>query len=191
MPEWKEMVMKTAGRVLMALLLLVLAVWAFSYHSFEFKGGLGVSDTGFFSYPRYHAQLGEMPSWKNGEYQFTVRGLPPGPLDLVLQVPNTTDADRAALGSLSNSLSVEITDSSGNEVCEAIGSLSDPTTRERSAWAVASSTSDALLWQPRCQQLTISRFKTYTVRVIVSGADDRPPHRMLKPIFQGGGNELP
>src|SRR5882762_1229303 len=92
MPEWKEMVMKTtAGRVLMALLLLVLAVWAFSYHSFEFKGGLGVSDTGFLSYPRYHAQLGELPSWKNGEYQFTVRGLPPGPLDLVLQVPNATD----------------------------------------------------------------------------------------------------
>ena len=181
----------TARRVLIALSLLVFAVWAFSYHSFEVKGGLGVSDTGFLSYPRYHAQLRDLPLWKNGEYQFTVRGLPPGPVDLVLEVPNATDADEAELISLFNYVSTSITDSSGREVCEATGSVSDATTRERSAWALASTSSGALLWQPRCQQLPISRFKTYTLKVIVSGADDRLLHRIMRPIFQGGGTELP
>jgi|SRR5450432_601461 len=177
----------TARRVLIALSLVVFAVWAFSYHSFEFKGGVGILDSGFFSYPRYHAQIGDLPLWKSGEYRFTVRGLPPGPLDLVLQVPNVTDADKAALTSLSTHVSASLIDSSGTEVCEATGSPSD----ERSAWAMASTSSGALLWQPRCQQLPISRFKTYTVKVTVSGTDDRPPHHMLRPILQGGGNELP
>jgi hypothetical protein len=53
---------------------LVVAVWVFSYRSFEFKGGVGVRDSGVFSYPRYHAQLDDLPLWKSGEYQFIVVG---------------------------------------------------------------------------------------------------------------------
>jgi hypothetical protein len=170
---------------------LVVAVWVFSYHSFEFKGGVGVRDSGVFSYPRYHAQLDDLPLWKSGEYQFIVRGLPPGPLDLVLQVPDATDADRAELTSLSTSVSVSTTDSFGKEVCTATGNLSGARNRDRSAWVLASTSSSASFWQPRCQQLPFSRFKTYTVKVTVSGADDHSPHRMLRPILQGGGNELP
>src|SRR5271169_6341102 len=94
----------TAKRVLIlvaALAVIIVAVIVFSYHSFEFKGGVGILDSGFFSYPRYRAQLGELPLWKTGEYTFVVRGLPPGPLDLELQVPEATDTDRAELTSLS------------------------------------------------------------------------------------------
>ena len=48
----------------------VLVLWTLGYHRFEFKGGVGVRDSGFFSYPRYHAQLGRLPLSKAGEYQF-------------------------------------------------------------------------------------------------------------------------
>jgi hypothetical protein len=188
--------MKITGRRVLTMVpiliaVLVVAVWTFSYHSFEFKGGMGIRDSGFFSYPRYHAQLGELPLWRSGEYQFTVRGLPPGPLDLVLQVPDATDVDRAWLTSLSTSLNASITDSSGKQVCAANGNLSDAGNRDRSSWVLASSSSSASFWQPNCQQIPISRFKTYTVKVTVSGGDDRSPHKVLKPILQGGGNELP
>jgi len=33
---------------------LVVAVWAFGYHPFEFKGGIGIRDSGFF---RTHATM--------------------------------------------------------------------------------------------------------------------------------------
>src|ERR1700676_482355 len=89
--------------VIVALLILF---WAVSYHPWEFRGGLSLHDSGFFSYPRYHAQLGEVPIWKVGEYQFTVRGLPPEPLDLKLQVLDSTEANRAELIVLSTIVSV-------------------------------------------------------------------------------------
>ena len=55
--------MKVTGRrvlikmVPILIAVLVAMVWAFSYHTFEFKGGISIRDTGFLSYPRYHAQL--------------------------------------------------------------------------------------------------------------------------------------
>lgn len=184
------------GRVLRLGSLVVVAiavgVWAVSYHTLEFKGGLGIHDSGFFSYPRYHAQLGDVPLWQDGTHQFTVRGLPPNPLDLTLLASGATDADRESLTSLSTSVSVSIVENgSGRALCMATGSLSDAKSRDRSSWVLASSTASAAFWHPRCQQIPISRFKSYTIRVAVSGADDRSPRRVLRAVLQGGGNELP
>lgn len=173
------------------IVVITVVVWALSYHTLEFKGGLGVRDSGLFSYPRYSAQIGELPLWKDGEYQFTVRGLPHGPLDLKLLVIDATDADKAEVTSLSTFVTVSITDGSGKEVCAASGNLSDAKDGKHSTWLLASSSSSASFWQPRCQQLPISRFKTYRVRVGVSGSGDLAPHRILMPVLQGGGNELP
>lgn len=185
----------TARRVLMTAPILIVAlavmIWAFSYHAFEFKGGVGIRDSGFFSHPRYHAQLGDLPLWKDGEYQFTVRGLPPDPLDLSLEVVGATDADRTELTSLSNSVGVFIVDDSGKEVCTGRGQLSDANTRGLDSWVLESSNSHASFWHNRCQQLPIRRSKTYTMKVTVSQADAHSPHKMLMAVLKGGGNELP
>jgi hypothetical protein len=182
-------------RALLAFAALAVAIaggfWALSYHTFEFKGGIGIRDNGFFSYPRYHAELGELPLWKNGEYPFTVHGLPSDPLDLALEVRDATHADRAELTSLPTSVSVSITDNDGKQICTANGSLSDARDRDHSWWVLASSDASASFWQPSCRQLPISRFKTYTAKVVLSGADDHSPHKMLRLVLQGGGNELP
>jgi hypothetical protein len=185
----------TPKRVLLACAVFVIAImggfWAFGYHTFEFKGGIGVSDNGFFSYPRYRAQLGELPLWKSSAYLFTIHGLPPGPLDLALQVRDATHADRAELTSLPASISVAIKDDGGKQICSVSGSLSDAKDRDHSGWVLASSDASASFWQPNCQQLPISRFKTYTVKIVLTGADDRSTRKMIVPVLQGGGNELP
>jgi len=183
--------MKRAWMIVISVGLLLIAFWATSYHPSRFRGGIALRDSGFFSYPRYHAQLGDLPLWKEGEDQFTVHGLPPGPLDLKLQVLDSTDANRAELTSLSTNVSVSITDSSGKQVCEGSGKLSDAGTREHSTWALASSSSQAAFWHAGCLQMPISRFKTYTVRVRTSEVDPRSPHSTIMPVLEGGGIELP
>lgn len=188
--------MKVTGRYVLVgvpafVVVLLLAIWALSYHSSEFKGGLDIRDSGYFSYPRYHAELGDLPLWTNGDYKFVVRGLPPDPLDLVLEVVDATDADRTELTSLATSVSVSVTDNSGKELCRATGNLSDARTRAHASWVLASSISSATFWHPVCQNLAISRSKAYTIKVVVSGVNNRSPHKMLMAVLQGGGNELP
>jgi len=172
--------------VLAAILLIGFALWASSYHAWEFKGGLSISDSGFFSNPRYYAQIGRLPMWKAGEYQFSVRGLPPGPLELALPVLEATDADRAELSSLSTIVSVTITDSSGNQTCTAKGRLSVSTD---DPWILAPHST--YFWHPRCTHIQTSRFRTYIVKVAVSDVDARSPSWTLMPVLRGGGNELP
>jgi hypothetical protein len=174
------------------LVFLVAVVWAASYHPrVEFKGGAGVRDSGFFSYPRFHAALGHLPMWKAGEYEFTVRGLPPGPLDLKLQVSDGTYAESTELTSLSSAVSVSIAESSGKEVCSASGRLSDAKVRGLGSWVLESSSSHASFWNPRCQKLAISRFKTYTAKVTIADADPHSPQKDLTLMLEGGGTELP
>jgi hypothetical protein len=184
------------GRVLKIGSLVIAAVvvggWAVSYHTFEFKGGLGIQDSGFFSYPRYHAQLGDVPIWQDGTHQFTVHGLPPARLDLTLVVSGATDADRESLTSLSTSVNASIVEEgSGTSLCAATDRFPDVRNRGGSSWVLSSSTTSASFWHPSCQQILIRRFKSYTITVTVSGTNDRSQHRMLRVVLQGGGNELP
>lgn len=170
---------------------LVSTIWLAGYHSWEFKGGLGIRDSGPFSYPRYHAYIGNINLPQAGEYQFTVHGLPPTTLGLELQVADATQGDRMVLTSLSTQLAVSIADSSGREVCSATGRLSDATTRGLNSWVLASSSAGASFWHPSCRNMTFSRFKTYTVTAKLSDVDAHSPQRELKLVLQGGGDELP
>jgi hypothetical protein len=185
-----------AGRVwrtvVGVLVALVVVVWTVSYHPLlEFEGGIGISDSGFFSYPRYHIELGHLPLWKAGEYRFIVRGLPPGLLDLVLRVSGGTYSESSELTSLSTTVSVSMYDNSGKEVCAAMGRLSDAKLPGIGSWVLESSSSRAAFWHPRCQQLPSRRLKAYTVRVTVSDVDPHSPQKELTPVLEGGGTELP
>jgi hypothetical protein len=171
---------------LAAILLIGFALWASNYHAWEFKGGLSITDSGFFSNPRYYAQIGRLPMWKAGEYQFRLRGLPPGPLELALPVLEATDADRAVLSSLSTIVSVTITDSSGNQMCTAKGRLRVSTD---DPWILFPHSTT--FWHPRCTNIRTSRFRSYIVNVAVSDVDPRSPSLNLMLVLRGGGNELP
>jgi hypothetical protein len=166
-------------------------IWLVGYHPWEFKGGLGIRDSGVLSYPRYHAYIGKVELPLAGEYRFTVRGLPSTTLALELQAANATQDDRMELTSLTTQVAVSISDSSGRELCKATGRLSDATTRGLNSWVLASSSTDASFWHPSCQGMPFSRFKTYTVTARLSDVDPHSPQRGLMLLLQGGGNELP
>jgi hypothetical protein len=188
--------MKTSGKrfataILVIAALTIAAIWRLGYHTSAFKGGVGFRDSGLFSYPRYHAQLGVLPLWQDGEHRFDVWGLPPGPLDLELNVEDATGADRAELTSLSTSVSASIFEAPDTKICSETGLLSDAKTRTLPSWVLASSDSSARFWQAPCLQLPISRSKSYTIEVTVSGVDPRSPHKMLMAVLSGGGVELP
>lgn len=173
------------------LAVVLITIWIYSYHTFEFKGGLSIRDYGFFSYPRYEVRVGEVPLWKTGEYHFIVRGLPPVPLALRLEARNATAADSAQLMSLPTFISVSIVGSTGNVVCTANGRLSDRRNQDGFIWVLAANNSGAWLWQTHCQNVAISRFKSYAVNVTVGDVDPRSPHWTIIPILEGGGTELP
>jgi hypothetical protein len=71
----------------LGLLLLISAC----YRSSEFRGGSSIRDNGTFSYPRYYAEVGHFPL-KDGEYTYTVSGLPPDPLTLELLVKDGSES---------------------------------------------------------------------------------------------------
>jgi hypothetical protein len=177
--------------VLAAVFVIVFSLWYTGYHTWEFKGGERIRDSGFFSYPRYHAELGRFNLWEAGKHQFTARGLPRDSLTLSLQVLEASADDRKELTSLGTFLSATVADDSGNILCTASGRLSDGGTRGVSSWVLSSNGSDSSFWHPGCREFPISRSKAYTVTVAVSGVDPRSPHRTIMVILQGGGTELP
>lgn len=168
-----------------------LTIWGIGYHTWEFKGGESIRDSGFFSYPRYHALLGRLPLWKAGKYQFNVRGMPPDPMSLVLDVLDATHADRGDLTSLSTLVNVTITDLSGKMLCTANGQLVGTERPGFASWVLASSVDEAYFWHPACREFPVSSSRAYLVNLTVSDVDPRSPHRTVVVILEGGGNELP
>lgn len=184
----------------LAVAVISVVLWGASYHASQFSGGLAIQDFGLFSYPRYRAIVGRLPLSKAGEYNFNVRGLPPGPVDFTLQLDDFRETDRPLIASLSTSIAVSIRDDSGEAVCSASGSLSDLTKGSREGiWVLRGglrplpSPLRTELWNTRCLNLPIDRFRTYDVAVTVTNNADQPfPTRiMLVPTFSGGGIELP
>lgn len=174
-------------------------LWDTSYHTSQFSGGLAIQDFGLFSYPRYRAVVGRLPLSKAGEYNFNVRGLPPGPLDFTLQLDDFMETDRPLIASLSTSIAVSIRDDSGKVVCSAAGSVSDLTKGSREGiWVLRGGVAPlpsplrTELWNTGCLNLAIDRSRTYDVAITVTDADQPFPTRiMLVPTFSGGGIELP
>jgi hypothetical protein len=174
-------------------LLLIAWHWAGTYHLREFQGGIGIHDTGFWSYPRYHAQLGRMPMWQDGNYQFNVRGLPSEDFSLSLNVEGNSGSDRNLLESLSSSITVTVTDGDGYQLCSGGGVLSHAARGRdsESLWVLESSTTHASFYIGKCLDLPMKRSESYRINVALKQVDPRTPHTNLLPFLEGGGNELP
>lgn len=167
--------------------------WADTYHLREFQGGIEIHDSGFWSYPRYHAKLGRMPMWQEGDYQFNIRGLPSEDLSLSLNVAGNSEADRKLLESLSSRITVSVTDADGHELCSGGGALSHAAIGKdsESLWVLESSTSHASFYIGKCLDLPMKQTQSYRVNVSLRQVDPRTPHTNLLPFLAGGGNELP
>ena len=151
---------------IVALVLVLVVLRLFGYHTSEFRGGGRIRDSGLLAYPRYTAEIGRFPMAKAGTYEFAVRGLPSESLDLMLDVEGATDAQRSLLASLSNSIALSVKDSVGRVVCTASGSLSDAEKRVGGGWTLASSASSAAFWNGNCLSLPVSRSRTAVPKAV-------------------------
>ena len=165
-----------------------LAYWLLSYRPSEFDGAGPMKDTGFFSYYRYHAPVGEFPFQAEGTYKFRFSGLPNEKMGLQFYVPGYTTKNRAELDSLKTVLAVEITDKSGKVICAASGSPAAPMPTR---WTLMSSPFEAAYWHQACAESQFGRRTEYSMRVTVKAPDPRTPQVQLRAMLEGGGNELP
>jgi hypothetical protein len=167
----------------------LLLLTAGCYHESEFKGGLGITDNGVFSYPRYRAEVGHFPL-KDGVHTYVVSGLPPDLLTLELFV-NGSEAQRTQLTSASAQVTVSMRDASGTLVCGSNGNLAHSDGIDDHRWVLATSTSYAYYWDSDCRDIPIHRHKTYTITVHVSETESDSLPYELTVTLAGGGNELP
>jgi hypothetical protein len=189
--------MRTRNKLTLGLLILVVLTlgfwWLLSYHTSELKGGAGISDSGLFTYPRYHIKLGAIPLSEPGEYTFNVSGLPPVPLNLEFYVLETNSGEQLPiLTQLHSLLEVNVTDSSGRTLCSASGRLSAAATGNSASWLLKRGSSvAAAFWQSKCLDISINRRASYKIEVRLTDVDPRSPQILLEPTLEGGGIELP
>src|SRR5579864_8597825 len=108
------------------LFFLALAIWwFFSYRISEYHGDGHIRDSGVWTYPRYHVELGQIPLFENGVHQFRLAGLPSEEMTLELIVVGKTDKDRAELTTLRTIIEAILKDDQGRVVCKAVGVPSD------------------------------------------------------------------
>jgi len=163
--------------------------WLFSYEPSDFRGAAPMRDTGVFSYPRYHATLGDVPLFKAGHYTLRFSGLPSENMALQLYVVDGPDTNRDLLVGLTTELSTYIVDSQGKVLCSAAGTPSNPDPSAR--WVLMSSGYDAAFWHDHCRDVPFARHTDYTLHLSISDVDPRSPKVLLRATLEGGGNELP
>jgi len=170
--------------------ILVISIYCLTgFSPSEFHGAGPMRDSGFFSYYRYHAPLGNIPLNKEGNYKLQFSGLPDGKMALQFYLSGHSEATRKSLENLSTELSVIISDISGKTVCKAQGNLSG--SNREGQWVLMSSHLNAAYWHMDCIEGVFQRGKSYTLQVAVKNVDPKSPLMTSMAMLEGGGNELP
>jgi len=117
---------------------------------------------------------------------YTLKGLPPVPLTLVLEVIDrrlVDPKDFDVLRGMSTAVSVRIADVHGRTVCFASGALKD--------WVLTQGFQYAGYWHPNCRDVRFHEGMSYTMTVTVDGESSDSAPLVIVPTMQGGENELP
>ncbi len=181
---------KRLGLMTLGAIPIALIVWLLtSYRISKFQGDGVISDTGFWSYPRYHVALNVIPLFETSAYKFSLAGLPPEKMTLSLDLPGKSAEDRIMLSKLRNKIDASVVDDQGHVVCKVSGFISDGITE--SGWIITSTNSSAAIYQKACADMPIHNHRTYVLTVRLSNVDPDSKAIYLKPYISGGGNELP
>jgi len=165
------------------------AYLALAYSPQSFNGAGPMRDTGLFSYPRYHAPLGEFSLHQPGEYHFSFGGLPDERMILMFYVSDFTLLEsRDKLENLDTAISAKVSTSDGGTICWGLGV---PSGREPNRWVLMSSRDRAAFWHSNCNGTQYERGVDYTLHVSIRDVDPNSPHTTLRAVLEGGGIELP
>jgi hypothetical protein len=162
---------------------ITLALWFLPYSTRSYQGDGTITDTGFWSYPRYHVRFPAVSLAEPGEHTFTCRGLPPVPLTATLQLVGQGQYE--LLGGLKTRVHLKVSDDAGATVCEAMG----PLNAWKLMWIPYDNT--GAYWHPTCTDVVLRSGRTYRLTLTVTDIDGRSSPLLVEPMLEGGGNELP
>jgi hypothetical protein len=182
--------LKRSVKWVAALISLTLALWWFSsYRVSEYHGDGQIRDSGVWTYPRYHVELGKIPFYENGVHQLRLAGLPSEEMSLELVLDGKTDKDRAELTRLKTNIEATLRDDLGKVICNATGVPSDGI--RDNAWILTTSNDRASLYNHSCVDVQVHKQTSYTLELTLTRVDSASPKAFLVPVISGGGNELP
>lgn len=173
--------------VIGAFALLILCAWKNPLAWWRYHGDGKLSDSGFFSYPRYQIAFPDVPLDRPNERQFRVSGLPINRMQLLLvpkgkQLPEWKDARSHELEDLT--IEAILQDDNGSVACHWTG---HPATLGQydDSWNLPSRDTSTL--ESDCGYTLVDLHDTYTlvIRVVVAGTDYHDTSVM--PILRGGG----
>lgn len=164
--------------------LLLALVGCIPYRKGRFHGPATVTDSGFFSYYRYHFRFfPPMPLREPGVRTYEFRGMPKELMTISFAVEPFKYSDYNKVQSLTTILSVELHDDYGTLICSGAGSLS--------TWVLAAGGNEAEFWRPACTDVKFRRGHSYVLNVKIGQPDPRTPEISIRPWIDGGGIELP
>jgi hypothetical protein len=174
-------------------LFLFLFVWMWiPWAKYRYRGDGTFTDSGFFSYPRYHVSFSRITLSKAGEYRYHFRGLPNEEMTLLLStdrdVPYESQRWRE-LTSLQTSIEVVLRDGQGHEVCNAEGTPEG--SNRDGVWVLTTGVGTAYWWHWRCNHFQLLPSESYELDVRIKIVDARSGDIAVTPILVGGGLELP
>jgi hypothetical protein len=182
--------------------LILTAAACLPYSKRSFKGSAAVTDTGAFSYYRYHFRFyPKLALRQKGNQTYEFRGVPTDEMAVSFAVVPFTAADVDLLQSLTTVLTTELHDAAGNLVCSASGPLSESLRGASvkgehgkwndSHWVLAYGANAGDFWSPACTEIKMKHRASYVLTVKLDQIDPRTPDKMLEPRIEGGGIELP
>jgi hypothetical protein len=187
----KKLISTATLSVLALLILSAWSPWWSPWNLFRYHGDGKFSDGGFFRRPRYVVKFTDIPLYETSEHRFHFRGLPNEEMTLILFVKGRsadTDADRRPLEQLKTTIEATLTDDQGKEACHGLG---QPSSGNRDGMWVLMSDGESGYWHWGCNHVPVHSKATYTLVILVTGADPKDERVVVTPTLQGGGLELP
>jgi len=148
-----------------------------------------LTEGGFWSYPRYQVVFASLDVPRKPEAAFRCKGIPTARMTFGLIVTADPEAgSKAGAAGLDQTwdqtmIDVKIEDGGGAPLASVHAALRD--------WALSRSLSRTMLWHPSLRDLAFDRRSLYKIRVNLSRLDPAAGRLRLKPVLEGGGNELP
>lgn len=182
----------------LVLALSLAAAGCLSYRKRSFQGPATVTDTGVFSYYRYHFLFSpKLDARQNGDRTYRFHGLPSARVTIFLAVVPFNPADRKLLKSLTTVVTTDLKDDKGSLVCSASGPLSESIhgtslRNEHGTWTDTHWVlGDGAFWSPSCTDIKVKHSRSYVLTVKLDRTDPQTPTVTLEPRIEGGGNEVP
>ncbi len=167
-------------------LLLIGGAWMMRYRPHLLSGDGTITDSGFWSYPRYAISFPQIEVADGSHAIFRVNGLPRDPMAFRLNAVRPDKAGPLAAVDLADekdwTITVRFRDDQEHEVYSVSAPLPE--------WYMARSVKTAYLWHTSLRDMSFSTRPEYTIEIRFSGPL-QSTGVFLEPHLTGGGNELP